>query len=124
MHTHINIRVHMHKNTCAHLRHRPNTLKNGYRNSKFMHKHAYTYIYTCIYIHACTYTYTHADIYIYACSYTHIHTHIYTHAYKMYICTLCMFIHTHTYTHVHTHIQDVHMHARKHAWNDGAAATA
>ena len=52
-----------------------------------MHKHAYTYIYKCIYMHAYTYTYTHATIYIYAFSYKHIHTHIYAHTYTMYICT-------------------------------------
>jgi len=52
-----------------------------------MHKHAYTYIYTCIYMHAYTYTYTYADIHIYACSYTLIHTHTYTDTYNMYICT-------------------------------------
>jgi len=59
-----------------------------------MHKYAYTYIYTCIYIHTNTYTYLHASIYIYTCLYlhtymfvTHIHTHIYTHTYNMYICT-------------------------------------
>ena len=28
----------------------------------------------------------------------------------------------HTYTYIHTHTQNVHMNARKHAWNDGAAA--
>jgi len=52
-----------------------------------MHKHVYTYIYTCIYMHVYTLTYTHADIYIYACSYTLIHTHIYAYAHNMYICT-------------------------------------
>ena len=35
-----------------------------------------------------------------------------------------MFKNTHTYTHIRTHIQHVHMHTRKHAWNDSAAATA
>jgi len=30
----------------------------------------------------------------------------------------------HTYTYILTHIQNVHMHARKHAWKDGAAANA
>jgi len=71
------------RNTHVHLWHRPNTLKNSYWDSKSIHKHAYTYIYTCIYMHAYTYTYTH----VYACSYTHIHIHIYTHTYSMYICT-------------------------------------
>ena len=28
----------------------------------------------------------------------------------------------HTYTYIHTHIQNVYMNTRKHAWNDGAAA--
>jgi len=58
--------------------HRPNTLTNGYWDSKSMHKHADTYIYTCIYMHTYTYTYTHADIYIY--TYTYIHTYTHTHA--------------------------------------------
>jgi len=35
-----------------------------------------------------------------------------------------MSAHIHTYTYIHTHIQIVHMNARKHAWNDGAAANA
>jgi len=55
---------------------------------------------------------------------------MYIHAYKyIYTCT-CIYIHTrmsvhiHTYTHTHTHTQHVHMHTRKHAWNDGTAATA
>jgi len=62
-----------------------------------MHKHVYTYPCTCmhVYIH----TYTHADIYIYACSYTH------------------------AYIQIRTHIQRVHMHTRKYAWNDSAAVT-
>jgi len=87
MRTHICIRIHIHKNTHAHLWHRPNTLKNSYWDSKSMHKRAWTQMYTCIYMHAFIHKYTHADIYIYACSYTHIHTHIYTHTYNMYICT-------------------------------------
>jgi len=33
-----------------------------------------------------------------------------------------MSAHIHTYTYAHTHIQNVHMNARKHAWNSGAAA--
>jgi len=35
-----------------------------------------------------------------------------------------MSAHIHTYTYIHTHIQDVYMHARNHAWNGGAAANA
>ena len=35
-----------------------------------------------------------------------------------------MSAHIHTYTYIHTHIQNVRMNARKHAWNDGAAANA
>ena len=35
-----------------------------------------------------------------------------------------MSAHIHTYTYTHTHIQNVHMNARMHAWNDGAAANA
>jgi len=33
-----------------------------------------------------------------------------------------MSAHIHTYTYIHTHVQNVHMHARKHTWNDGATA--
>ena len=35
-----------------------------------------------------------------------------------------MSAHIHTYTYIHTHKQNVHMNARKHAWNDGAASNA
>jgi len=55
-----------------------------------------------MFIHACVYPY------IYTCRHIHI----------------CMFINTHIYTHTRTHIQHAHMHTRKHAWNDSAAATA
>jgi len=65
-----------------------------------MHKYAYTYIYTCIYMHTNTYTDAHAYTYIHACLYTYTRKHIYTQT------------------------QHVHIHASKHAWNDGAAATA
>ena len=91
----------MHKNPHAHQWHRPNTPKKGYWDSKSMHKCAYTYICTCICMHAYIHTYRDTCIYIH----------------------ICMFIHTHTYTHIRTHIQHVHVHACKHAWNDGAAAT-
>jgi len=64
-----------------------------------MHKYAYTYTYTCVWTHRCTNTYTHAYIYICTCPHTYTHTHLCTHTYKMYIWN-----------------------ARKHAWNDGAAA--
>jgi len=33
-----------------------------------------------------------------------------------------MSAHIHTYTYKRTHMQNVYMNARKHAWNDGAAA--
>jgi len=48
--------------------------------------------------------------------YKYIHTCIYIHIY--------MSAHIHTYTYIHTYIQNVHINARKHAWNDGAAANA
>jgi len=35
-----------------------------------------------------------------------------------------MSAHIHTYTYIHTRKQNVRMNARKHAWNDGAAANA
>ena len=96
-----------------------------------MHAHAYAHEYTgafitqpkhseeglprltiyaqiCIHIHKHMYIHAYAYLYIYTCVYIHIYT----------------FVHTHTYTYIHTHKQDVHMHARKQAWNDGAAASA
>jgi len=66
------------------------------------------YAQTCIHIHI--------HMYIHACVYPYIYTCRYIH--------ICMFIHTHTYTHLCIRTQHVHMHTRKHAWNDSAAATA
>jgi len=63
-----------------------------------MHTHTHTHVYTCIRIH----------IHIHM----HIHTYIHVSTHK------CMHIYT------HTHVQHIPMHARKHVWNDGAAATA
>ena len=62
----------------------------------------------CMNIHINMYIHARVYLYIYACIYIHI----------------CMFIHTHTYTHIRTHIQHVHIHTRKHAWNDSSAAIA
>jgi len=62
------------------------------------------------------YAQTYIHIHIYACVYPYIYTCRYIH--------ICMFIHTHTYTHIRTHIQHVHIHTRKHAWNDSSAAIA
>jgi len=87
IHTHICIRIHIYKNTHAHLWHRPNTLENGYWDSQSMYKYAYTYICTCIYMHTYTCTYIHAYLYINTCQYTYIHAHIHAHTYNMYICT-------------------------------------
>jgi len=44
----------------------------------------------------------------------YIHTCIYIHIY--------MSAHIYIYTYIHTHIQNVHVNARKHALNDGVAA--
>jgi len=78
------------------------TLKYWYWDPQSMHKYAYTHthLYKRIHIHI----HTHMHIYIYM----HVRTHT----------------HIHIYTHIHTHIQIIYMHARKHVWNDGAAATA
>ena len=35
-----------------------------------------------------------------------------------------MSAHIHTYTYIHTYVQNVHINAHKHAWNDGVAADA
>jgi len=48
--------------------------------------------------------------------YKYIHTCIHIHIY--------LSAHIHTYTYIHTHIQNVRINARKHAWNDVAAANA
>ena len=48
--------------------------------------------------------------------YKYIHTCIYIHMY--------MSAHIHRYTYIYTHIQNVRMNTRTHAWNDGAAANA
>ena len=96
-----------------------------------MHTHTYEQEYTCtsmtppkhaeerllrlkIYVQTCIYI--HIRMYIHACVYLYIFTCRYIH--------ICMFTHTHTYTHIHTQIQNLHMHARKHTWNDSAAGTA
>ena len=73
----------------------------------------------------------HADVLIlrttiYAQICIHIHIHMFINAY-IYICMyihIYMSTHIHTYTYIHTHIQNVHMHAHKHVWNDGAAGIA
>jgi len=67
-------------------------------------------IYVQIWIHI------HIHMYIYVCVYIYIYTCIYIHIY--------MLVHIHTCTYIHTHVQNVHMHACKHVWNDGVAATA
>ena len=54
--------------------------------------------------------------------YIHVYKYIYTYT-CIYIHT-CMSVHIHTCTHIRTHIQHVHIHTRKHAWNKSAAATA
>jgi len=77
-------------------------LKNGYWDSKSIHNN-FIHTYTSVTVYTCT------CIPIYnTCRYIYI----------------CMFIHTHAYTHIRTHIQHIHVHTRKHAWNDSAAATA
>ena len=96
-----------------------------------MHTHTYAQEYTCasitpskqaeeqllrltIYAQVCIHIHIH--MYIHACIYAYIYLCRYIH--------ICMFINTRTHTHIRTHIQHVHMHTRKHAWNDSAAATA
>jgi len=54
-------------------------------------------------------------MYINAYIHIYIHTCIYINIY--------MSAHVHTYTYIHTHVKNVHMHARKHTWNDGTVAT-
>ena len=98
--THICIRIHMHTNTHAHAWHCPHA------EALILRPTIYPQI--CIHIHIHMYINTYIYIYIHDCIYTHIY----------------MSAHMHTYTYIHAHIQKLHMHARKHAWNDGTAATA
>ena len=65
----------------------------------------------------CTNMHTHTHTHVYKRIDVHTHTHMHTHTY-------IMSAHIHTYTYIHTRIQNVHTNARKHVWNDGAAATA
>jgi len=98
--THICIRRHMHTNTHAHAWHRPHA------EALIQRPTIYAQIRIHIHIHMCINAYMY--IYIHICIYIHVY----------------MSAHIHTYTYIHTHIQNVHMNARTHAWNDGAAANA
>ena len=106
--THICIRIHLHANTHAHAWHRPHAealiLKPTIYAQTWICIHIH--IHMCINVHMCINAYIY--IYIHTCIYIYIH----------------MYAYIHTYTYTHTHIQNVHMHAHKHAWNDGAAANA
>ena len=90
----------MHTKTHAHVWHRPHAEVLIPRPTIYAQICIHIHIHRCI-THRCTNTYTHAYTYKHTCphTYTHTHIHICTHTYKMYIWN-----------------------ARKHAWNDGAAA--
>ena len=60
-----------------------------------------------------THTHTHTHVYKHIDVQIHTHMHIYTYIH------VCTHTHIHIYTHTHTKL---YMNARKHAWNDGAAA--
>ena len=60
-----------------------------------------------------THTYTHTHVYKRINVQVHTHMHIYTYIH------VCTHTHIHIYTHTHTKL---YMNARKHAWNNGAAA--
>jgi len=81
--THMHTHTYTHEHACASMT-LPNTLTHRYWDSQSIPKHTYTYIYTCMYIHAYVYTLIHIHIQIYTC--IHVRTHTYIH-----ICT-----HTHT----------------------------
>jgi len=98
--THICLRIQVHTNTHAHEWHRPHA------EALILKPTIYAQICIHIHIHTCI------NAYIYICIHTCIYIHIYVSA------------HIYIYTYIHKHIQNVHMHAHKHAWNDGAAATA
>jgi len=100
--THIYTHIYAHEHTCACMTSstRWSTDTETHNLCTNMHTHTRTHVYKRIHIHV----HTHMHIY----TYIHVRTH-----------TLL-----HPYTYIHTHIQIVHMHAHKHAWNDGAVATA
>ena len=65
------------------------------------------------------YIYLHTYIYAYICTQKHMRMHDTVHTLKhCYHDPQSM----HKYTYIHTHIQNVYINTRKHAWNDGAAA--
>jgi len=99
IHTHMCIRIHMHTISHAH-----DTAPHA--NDSLLRLTTYVKIYIHILIH----------MYIHVYTYLYIYTCIYVHTY--------MFLHTHTCTYIRTHIQHVHIHARKHAWNNVSASTA
>ena len=102
----------------------------------------------CIYIHTCAYAYictqsrmrihdtaphandsllrltTYVKIYIHILIHMYIHVYTYLYIYTCIYVHTYMFLHTHTCTYIRTHIQHVHIHARKHAWNNVSASTA
>jgi len=104
-----------------------------------MHIHIYTGIRRYAYVYICTQARRRIDdtahnasllkLTIYAQICIHIHIHMYIHAYMyiyMYTCIyihIYLFVQIHTYIYIHTHIRHVRTHTRKHAWNDGVAAT-
>jgi len=98
--THICIHIHMHTKTHAHAWHRPHA------DALILRPTIYAQICIHIYIHMCINAYTYIYIYIHTCIYIHI------------------YMSAHIHTCIHKHVQNVHMHAHKYAWNDGAAATA
>jgi len=101
----------------------------------YIYIHTYANAYICTRIHTSMTPSKHAEewllrliIYAQTCIHILIHMYILASVYPyIYACRyihICMFTHTHTYTHIYTHIQHVHMHTRKLAWNDSAVATA
>jgi len=100
--------------------------------------YTYTHMHTHTYPQECTYASMtpskHADerllrltIYTQIC--IRIHMHMYIHAYVCMFKYTCIFthiymsVHIHTCTYIHTHVQHVHMHARKRVRKNGSAAT-
>ena len=86
-----------------------------------MHTHTYPQEYTCTSMTP----FKHAEerllrLTIYAQICIHIHIHMYIHAYVFIYIYACIYIHMymsvhiHTCIYIHTHVQHVHMHARKH----------
>ena len=86
-----------------------------------MHTHTHTHVYKRIDVQI----HTHMHMYTYIHVRAHTHIHIYTGEIAKFIIRQPPIGEKDDFiSYIHTHIRNVHMNTRKHAWNDGAAANA